>query len=70
MDAFKFKDKTKMLSNINVVQKLLEKSSEIIPEYNLNLNSLPDLNITNYYSPEIQESTSNVKNLNTEVQKT
>lgn len=69
-DVFKYNDKTRFLSNLNSVQKLLEESRNIIPEYNLNLDSLPDLNIGDYISSEIEQSTSIVKNLNEEVQKT
>jgi hypothetical protein len=68
-DVFKLKDKTKLLSNLNIIQKLLDNSSEIIPEYNLNLNDLPDLNIIQASSSEMEASVSNVQNLNTEVER-
>jgi hypothetical protein len=69
MDIFKFKDKTKVLSNINTIQQLLDKSSDIIPDYDLNLTDLPNLNITNYSSPVMEASTSNIQKLNTQIEK-
>jgi hypothetical protein len=54
----------------NVINSYVDKSSEIIPDYDLRISDLPNLNIVQQSSSEMKASISNLQNLNTEVEKT
>jgi hypothetical protein len=68
-DIFKYNDRTRMLTNLNSIQKLLGESKDIVPDYNLNLDGLPHLYLGDYTPLGTEQSTSNVKALNEEVEK-
>lgn len=59
-----------MLENLNTVQSILDKTSQVIPDYNLDLTDLPVLNTVLPSSPEMKASSEIIQNLNDEVQKT
>lgn len=61
-------DKTRMLSNINSIQEVLNKYSEVIPNYNLNLSNLQELIIERSTSPVLIDSSIELGNLNTTIE--
>jgi hypothetical protein len=69
-NVLKFQDRSKMLENIDTIFKGLNTSSEIIPEYNLNLLNLPKLDIEEHTSPKLTESALQLESLNVKVEET
>jgi hypothetical protein len=69
-DVLKNEDRLKLIKNINSTMNTLNKHSEVIPNYNLELDNLPKLNVEldRPLSP-LQDSTKIVENLNTTVEK-
>lgn len=64
-------NRNNLIKNINVVNSTLIKYHDLIPNYNLHLDNLPDLNIelVRSTSPELTEASLQVENLNTSIEK-
>jgi predicted restriction endonuclease len=64
-------NRNNLIKNINIVNSTLIKYYDLIPNYNLHLENLPNLNIelVRSTSPELTEASLQVENLNTNVEK-
>ena len=70
-NVLNLQDKMSMLKNINLINATLNKSHDLIPDYNLNLENLPELNIElSRPSSPLENATIQVENLNTTIEKT
>ena len=71
-NILKVGDRMKMLKNINIISETLSKHNLIIPDYNLNLDSIPTLNFSRveHSSPQLVESALQLGELNTKVEQT
>ena len=69
-DVLKNEDRLKLIKNINSTMSTLNKHSDVIPNYNLELTNLPKLNVEldRPLSP-LQDSTIQVESLNTKLEK-
>ena len=67
-DLLKPEDEIKLLKNLGIIEKLLSKCFDIIPEYDLKLTELPLIDSMKSTSSELIASTSDVQNLNSQLQ--
>jgi hypothetical protein len=70
-NLFKNEDRLKFIKNINSIMNTLNKHSDVIPNYNLELDNLPKLNVEleRSISPELTEASLQLENLNTSIEK-
>jgi len=67
-NTFKIEDRVKMLKNLNTIEKVLNKHFDVIPNFDLNLTNLPEINLPRPISPELVEATTRVHDFNSYVQ--
>jgi hypothetical protein len=63
-EVFSSENKIQFIKNINAIEKVLNTSYDVIPDYNLNLSELQILNLERPTSPELVASTSSLHDLN------
>jgi hypothetical protein len=56
------------LKNLKIIEKFLNKGFDVIPDYNLKLSELPLIDSMKLTSSELIASTSDVQNLNSQLQ--
>jgi hypothetical protein len=66
----RIEDRVKMITNINAILKTLRKHSDIIPEYNFNLDEISalDLNLLEFSSPKLTDSALEMHDLNVKIE--
>jgi len=71
-EILKFEDRTKMLLNINKILSTLNKGSEMVPNYTIDLSNLHqlDIDVIQSTSPKLVESALEVQDLSSKVEET
>jgi len=70
IEILKYEDKINLLKNINSIHLTLNKHGELLPDYNLNLQDLPELNVEiNRPLSPFKTATIQLEDLNTSVEK-
>ena len=67
-EIFTNNDKLEVMKNIDLISKVLDNHHQVIPDYILGLDQLPEMRFSRPTSPELIASTSEMSDLNSKIQ--